>query len=240
MKLRTEPVRKQSSAKSRLTTRDLLKSAPKRSTRDSARTKEKILAVAALEFASKGYDGARVDEIVRRGKVSKNLIYYYYGSKEALFIAVLEAAYLKLREQQDALHLHELAPQEAIRKLVVDLFNFWAESKSFIGFLTSENLYKAKHIKKSQFAQNAYGKLIDGISAVLKAGEKEGVFRPGVDPVDLYISISGLSYQYFANQYTLSVVLGRDLTSEQMLDARLKHTVDVILGYLQYDGSKRS
>jgi TetR/AcrR family transcriptional regulator len=240
MKLRTEPVRKQSSAKSRGTTRDLLKSAPKRTTRDSARTKEKILAVAALEFASKGYDGARVDEIVRRGKVSKNLIYYYYGSKEALFIAVLEAAYLKLREQQDALHLHELAPQEAIRKLVVDLFKFWAESKAFIGFLTSENLYKAKHIKKSKFAQNAYGKLIDGISAVLKAGEKEGVFRPAVDPVDLYISISGLSYQYFANQYTLSVVLGRDLTSEQMLDARLKHTVDVILGYLQYDSSKRS
>jgi len=216
---------------------DATKPVAKRLVRDSIRSREKILAAAAAEFAKKGYEGARVDEIVRRGKISKNLIYYYFGSKEGLFVAVLEAAYLKLREQQDALQLESLPPKEAISTLVVHLFNFWAESQSFIGFLTSENLFKARHIKKSQYARKAYGTLIDSIANVLKAGERARIFRSGLDPVNLYITISALSYQYFANQFTLSVVLGRDLTAEQIMQARLKHIIDVVLRYLQYSKS---
>lgn len=208
-------------------------SPPKKISRDPERTKQRILTVASDEFANKGYDGARVDEIVRRSKVSKNLIYYYFGSKEALFIAVLEAAYSTLRKQQDALGLNVIPPVDAIRKLVADLFNYWRNSRAFIGFLTSENFHKAKHIKKSKFAPNAYHKLIESLSGVLKTGAEQGVFRSGVDPIDLYISISGLSYQYFSNLYTLSFVLGKDLTSDEALSSRLQHTEDVILGYLR-------
>jgi TetR/AcrR family transcriptional regulator len=207
--------------------------AAKKAIRDPERTKQRILKIASDEFANKGYDGARVDEIVRRSKVSKNLIYYYFGSKEALFIAVLESAYSNLREQQDALGLNVIPPADAIRKLVADLFNYWRSSRAFIGFLTSENFHKAKHIKKSKFAANVYHKLIENLSSVLDVGVKQGVFRSGVDPIDLYISISGLSYQYFSNQYTLSFVLGKDLTSEQALASRLRHTEDVIMGYLR-------
>ncbi|HVX74605.1 MAG TPA: TetR/AcrR family transcriptional regulator [Bradyrhizobium sp.] len=214
----------------------IAKPAPKKATRDPERTKQRILTVASDEFANKGYDGARVDEIVRRSKVSKNLIYYYFGSKEELFIAVLESAYVNLREQQDALGLNAIPPEDAIRKLVADLFHYWRNSRAFIGFLTSENFHKAKHIKKSKFAPNAYQKLIESLSGVLEAGVKQGVFRDGVDPINLYISISGLSYQYFSNQYTLSFVLNKDLTSKEALDARLKHTEDVILGYLRPTG----
>ena len=202
--------------------------------RDATRTKARILAVAAEEFSGKGFAGARVDEIVRRSKISKNLIYYHFGSKEALFIAVLESAYARLREQQADPALTEMPPIEAIGKLVKDLFNYWRDSKAFIGFLTSENFYEARHLKKSMFARNAYAGLIASLQKVLEAGEKEGLFRAGVDPVDLYISISGLSYQYFANQFTLSVVLGKDFTSEESLNARLKHIGEVILGYLQF------
>jgi TetR/AcrR family transcriptional regulator len=205
----------------------------KKVTRDPERTKQRILKVASDEFANKGYDGARVDEIVRRSKVSKNLIYYYYGSKEALFVAVLEAAYANLREQQDALGLNSIAPVDAIRKLVADLFHYWHNSRAFIGFLTSENFHKARHIKKSRFAPNAYHKLIESLAAVLDAGVKDGVFRSGVDPINLYISISGLSYQYFSNIYTLSFVLEKDLTSAEALKSRLRHTEEVILGYLR-------
>lgn len=214
----------------------IAKPAPKKATRDPERTRQRILTVASDEFANKGYDGARVDEIVRRSKVSKNLIYYYFGSKEALFIAVLESAYINLREQQDALGLNAIAPEDAIRKLVTDLFYYWRNSRAFIGFLTSENFHKAKHIKKSKFAPDAYHKLIESLSAVLDAGVKQGVFRDGVDPINLYISISGLSYQYFSNQYTLSYVLNKDLTSKEALESRLKHTEDVILGYLRPNG----
>jgi TetR/AcrR family transcriptional regulator len=209
------------------------KLSPKKAIRDPERTKQRILAAASDEFANKGYDGARVDEIVRRCMVSKNLVYYYFGSKEALFIAVLESAYSDLRNQQDELGLKIMPPVDAIRKLVADLFNYWRNSRAFIGFLTSENFHKAKHIKKSKFAPNAYHRLIDILSEILKAGAEQGVFRSGVDPIDLYISISGLSYQYFSNQYTLSFVLGKDLTSDAALASRLRHTEDVILGYLR-------
>jgi AcrR family transcriptional regulator len=209
------------------------KLSPKKAIRDPERTKQRILTAASDEFANKGYDGARVDEIVRRCMVSKNLVYYYFGSKEALFIAVLESAYSDLRKQQDELGLKIMPPVDAIRKLVADLFNYWRNSRAFIGFLTSENFHKAKHIKKSKFAPNAYHRLIDILSGVLQAGAKQGVFRSGVDPIDLYISISGLSYQYFSNQYTLSFVLGKDLTSDEALASRLRHTEDVILGYLR-------
>jgi TetR/AcrR family transcriptional regulator len=209
------------------------KTAARKATRDPERTRQRILTVASKEFANKGYDGARVDEIVRRSKVSKNLIYYYFGSKEALFIAVLESAYSTLRQQQDALGLNVIPPADAIRKLVADLFHYWRTSRAFIGFLTSENFHKARHIKKSKFAANVYQKLIENLAAVLDAGVKQGVFRAGVDPIDLYISISGLSYQYFSNQYTLSFVLGKDLTSDEALKSRLLHIENVILGYLR-------
>jgi TetR/AcrR family transcriptional regulator len=136
---------------------------PKKATRDPERTKQRILTIASEEFANKGYDGARVDEIVRRSKVSKNLIYYYFGSKEELFIAVPETAYVNLREQQDALGLNAIQPEDAIRKLVTDLFHYWRNSRAFIGFLTSENFHKARHIKKSKFAPNAYHKLIESL-----------------------------------------------------------------------------
>jgi TetR/AcrR family transcriptional regulator len=209
--------------------------AGQRLVRDPVGTKRRILAAAAEEFAHRGYDGARVDAIVRRSKVSKNLLYYYFGSKEGLFIAVLEAAYARLHEQQARMGLENVSPLESVRNLVTDLFHYWRESRAFIGFLTSENFHEAKHIKRSRFARDAYAGMIERLGRVLDAGAEAGVFRPGIDPTDLYISISGLSYQYFANQHTLSYVLGKDLSSEQAMRVRLAHTQDVILGYLQYD-----
>jgi AcrR family transcriptional regulator len=210
-----------------------IKLPPKKFVRNAERTRQRILTAASNEFASKGYDGARMDEIVRRGKVNKNLLYYHFGNKEKLFVAVLEAAYADLRRRQDAFAVHDGSPENAIRRLVAGLFHYWRESEAFIGFLTSENLYKAKHIKKSKFAAEAYRKLIESLSEVLEAGASQGVFRSGVDPVNLYISISGLSYKYFSNQYTLSSALGKDLTSEAALKTRLKHVEEVILSYLR-------
>jgi TetR/AcrR family transcriptional regulator len=209
--------------------------AGQRIVRDPVGTKRRILAAAGEEFAHRGYDGARVEAIVRRSKVSKNLLYYYFGSKEGLFIAVLEAAYARLHEQQARMGVADVSPLEAVRELVTDLFHYWRESRDFIGFLTSENFHRAKHIKRSRFARDAYAGMIERLGRVLEAGAKAGVFRPGVDATDLYISISGLSYQYFANQHTLSYVLGKDLSSEEAMRVRLAHTQDVILGYLQYN-----
>lgn len=210
------------------------RSAPKKLIRDPKRTKRRILFVASSEFANKGYDGAWVDEIVRRSKFSKNLIFYYFDSKEELFMAVLESAFVNLRRQQDTHSLNDMPPEEAIKKLIVDLFHYWQKSRVFVGLLTSENFHRAEHIKKSKFAPGAFDRLIENLSAVLEAGVKQGIFRDGVDPVNLCISILGLSYQYFSDQYTLSFLLDKDLTSKEALESRLKHTEDIILGYLRH------
>lgn len=203
-------------------------------TRDPVRTRQRILHIAAEEFANRGFDGARIDEIVRRSKVSKNLIYHYFKSKEQLFVSVLEKAYASLHARQEAMSLTEGEALAGIRKLVIDSFNHWSQSKHFIGYLNSENFHKAKHIKKSAAIRQAYPALIGRISAVLAKGEKEGIFRAGVDPVDLYISISALAYHFFSNQHTFSVIFAKDFTTEAMLMKRLQHVEDMVLGYLQF------
>lgn len=216
------------------TARPLARGQAQTVSREPVRTKRRILQIAAEEFANRGFDGARVDEIGRRSKVSKNLIYHYFQSKEALFVSVLEDAYASLRTRQEAMGLKEGEPLASIRKLVIDSFNYWGQSKHFIGYLNSENFHKAKHIKKSLTIKQAYPSLIDSIGQVLLKGEKEGIFRTGVDPVDLYISISALAYHFFSNQHTFSVIFEKDFTSEMMLVKRLRHVEDVILGYLQF------
>lgn len=202
--------------------------------RDPSRSKQRILRIAADEFAKCGYGGARVDEIVRRCKVSKNLVYHYFHSKDALFTAVLEAAYASLRERHQAMGLESSEPMEGISKLVIDTFKHWNESRHFIAYLNSENFCNAKHIKKSKFIRNAYPGLVEDIRNLLRRGEKQGVFRSGVDPIHLYVSISALTYHFFSNQRTFSVIFGKDFSGPDMLRQRLKHVQDVIVGYLQY------
>jgi TetR/AcrR family transcriptional regulator len=200
-----------------------------------SRTRLRILNIAANEFARKGFDGARVDEIARRCKVNKNLIYHYFDSKDALFVAVLEQAYAKLRERQESMGLDTSDAIEGISKLVIDSFKYWGDSKHFIAYLNSENFYNAKHIKKSKFIQSSYPALIGSIRVLLRRGEEQGIFRSGVDPVDLYISISSLGYHFFSNQSTFSVILGKNFSDRKTIEKRLNHAVDVILGYLQFD-----
>ena len=202
--------------------------------RDPVRTRRRILRIAADEFANRGFDGARVDEIVRRSKVSKNLIYHYFKSKDALFVSVLADAYASLRTRQEAMGLKQGDAISSIRKLIIDSFNYWSKSKDFISYLNSENFHKARHIKKSAAIKDAYPSLIENVRYVLQKGEREGVFRPGVDPIQLYISVSALAYHFFSNQHTFSVIFSQDFTSQKMLMKRLEHVEDVILGYLQY------
>ncbi len=202
--------------------------------RDAERSRQRILHFAAEEFAKKGYDGARVDEIVRRCKVSKNLIYHYFHSKEALFIAVLETAYASLRQRQEAMGLETSDPVEGISKLVIQTFRYWNEARDFIAYLNSENLYQAKHIRKSNFITSTYPGLIENIRDLLARGEKQGIFRSGVDPIQLYISISALAYHFFSNQSTFSVIFGKDFSGANVLRLRLEHTVELVLGYLRF------
>lgn len=202
--------------------------------RDPVRTKGRILDIASEEFANRGFDGTRVDEIAKKSKVSKNLIYHYFENKDALFIAVLERAHELFRARQESIQLERDRPLESMRRLVVESFLYWSESRRFIAYLDSANFHKSKHVKKSVSIQNAYSSLIVRMGQILEQGAKDKIFREGVDPIDLYISISALAYHFYQFQHMYSIIFRKDLAAHEIIAQRLRHVEDMILGFLQF------
>lgn len=192
-----------------------------------------ILNAAIAEFSSNGPGGARVDTIARRSGANKRMIYHYFGSKEGLFLAALERTYGEIREAEAELRLEELEPVAAMRKLVEFSFGYFIDHPHFIHLLSAENVYKARHLKQSQNIQKAQSPLISMIRGILRRGQKAGVFRARVDPLQLYITIAALGYFYFANIHTLSTVFGRELGTDAEIDKRRRHAAEVVLGYLR-------
>ncbi|WGS18527.1 MULTISPECIES: TetR/AcrR family transcriptional regulator [unclassified Bradyrhizobium] len=200
--------------------------------RDSIQTQERILAAAKTEFARKGYDGARVDAIIARAKISKNLLYHHFHSKEELYVRVLERTYETLRRRQGDVPLTGLDPVEAMRRLCESTFQTFIDEPDVIVILNTENLHRGKHIAKSPIIRSLYNRLSNSIQTILAEGQGRGVFRSGIDPVELYISISALGYFYLSNRYTLSMIFDRDLKQPDDLKRRKAHIVEVILAYL--------
>lgn len=200
--------------------------------RDSDRTQKAILAAATAEFAEFGLGGARADRIAERAGVNKRLIFYYFESKENLFSCVLQEAYRGIRNAEAQLHLTGLVPVDAVRKLVEFTWNYYLEHPEFIKLLNSENLHRARHISGSAAIQDVNLPLVQTLGEILERGRTQGVFRGGVDSVQLYISIAGLAYFYLSNNATLSVIFGRDLHATKALNERLSHITEVVLGYL--------
>lgn len=201
--------------------------------------RERILQAATHEFVTKGYDGARVDAIVAASGVSKNLVYHYFDSKEDLFIAVLERTYERFRARHQDLRIRSLAPIEALRQLTLSTFDSFVEMPEVISLLNTENLYKGVHVRKSRQIRSLYNPLLETIECTLEHGEKSGVFRNGINPVDLYISISGLAYHYVSNTYTLSAIFGAINTPARRSTHR-QHVVDMVLRYCLVDPDRAS
>ena len=203
--------------------------------RDADRSQQTILAAAREEFHQHGLGGARVDSIAERAGVDKKLLYYYFESKDKLFQAVLEDTYRGIREAEQQLHLLDLPPAEALRVLTTFTWTYYLEHPEFLTLLNSANLHRARHLEGSQRARALNTPLTQTLGEVLERGRREGVFRGGVDPLQLYISIAGLSYFYLGNNHTLSAIFGRDLMAPRAQSERLSHMCDVILGYVLRD-----
>ncbi|MDP9875807.1 AcrR family transcriptional regulator [Variovorax boronicumulans] len=200
--------------------------------RDADRSQLAILASARDEFAARGLAGARMDSIAERAGLNKRLIYYYFGSKDDLFLAVLERVYADIRAAEQRLHLDEIEPVEAIRQLVSFTWHYYLEHPEFITLLNSENLHGAAHLKRSERIQEMNSPLVQLLDTVLERGKKDNLFRAGVDPVQLYISIASLCYFYLSNNHTLSAIFGRDLRAPKAMAQRLSHMTDLVLGYV--------
>ena len=201
--------------------------------RDPERTRQKILAAATVEFARHGLGGARVDRIARRAGANKRMLYYYFGDKDKLFLAALEGRYAHIRAAERGLDLERLEPREALRRLVRFTWAYFLEHPEFMTLLNSENLHKGRHVRRSRRVPELHSTLVETLRGVLRRGERAGVFRRGVDPVQLYISIAAEGYFYLSNRYTLSQIFKRDLMSARALAARARHNTDMIVNALR-------
>jgi len=206
--------------------------APARVRRDPERTRAGILEAARIEFARRGLGGARVDQITARAGSNKRMIYYYFGNKEALFLAALESAYEDIRKAEQSLKLADLDPAAGMRRLVQFTWEYYLAHPEFITLLNSENLHRARLLKKSKKIRALHSPLVAMLESLLQRGQRAGVFRRGVDAVQLYISIAALGYFYLSNNHTLSTIFGRDLMRPQALKQRLAHMTELVLGYL--------
>jgi AcrR family transcriptional regulator len=202
-------------------------------TNDPARTMADLLAVATREFAEKGLAGARIDVIAEAMRTSKRMIYYYFGSKEGLYIAVLEEAYRRMREIEQDLHLDDMPPEDALRRLVGFTVDYQLAHPDFIRLVMTENIHRGEYLAQSKGIRELNVPAIDGLRRVYERGVAAGQFRSGLDPIDLHMSISALSVFNVANRHTFSLIFQRDLESAPALIARRDNIIEMIVRFVR-------
>ena len=197
--------------------------------RDADATKARILAAAKSEFARLGLGGARVDEIAEQANANKRMIYHYFGSKEGLFQVVLEEAYLDIRSAEQELDLDHLAPREALETLVRFTWDYYLNNPEFITLVNSANLHRGRHLETSESIRTASRRFVNMVRNILDRGVAAGAFRPGVDPVQLNITIAAIVYYYLTNRFTGGILFERDFMTKKALERRLAFNIDTIL-----------
>jgi AcrR family transcriptional regulator len=201
--------------------------------RDPKITSARILAAAKTEFARKGLAGARVDTIAARAKINKRMIYHYFKSKEDLYLAVLEEAYGDLRRAERLVDFEGREPEDAIVALVDFTWNYYRGNPELLRLIVTENIHQARYLKRSKKIREMHSPFVALIGELLERGVRQGVFREGIDPNQLYISIAALGFYYLNNRWTLSVIYGIDLGAEPEMEKRRTIMVDTILSYLR-------
>lgn len=202
-------------------------------TNDPEGTRRNIIDVATKEFAQRGLSGARIDEIAAKTKCSKRMIYYYFESKEGLYRRVLEAAYSKVRGFEGSLDLDDLPPVKALERLVRFTFDYHDSNEDFIRLVMIENIHRAKYLAQSSHIQKLNLKAIDTVSHLLERGVREGVFRPGLDPIELHWKISALCFFNVSNRATFSRIFERDLDSRESLASLREGVVEMIVRHVE-------
>ena len=196
-------------------------------------TRDKILNAALQEFSRHGLSGARIDAIAAESGINKGMIYYYFGSKEDLYVAALEESYRRFRQIESEFQLESLAPAPALRQLVSASFDFHAAHPEFIRMVMSENINQGEYIRKIPELRAINRSAITVLDRLCRRGIAEGVFRADVDPVDLHMSISALSFYNVSNRHTFSFIFDRDLGAAEVHAARRESVVDTILRYVR-------
>ncbi len=214
----------------------LVHSAPKATrTNDPARTMAGILEVATAEFAAKGLSGARIDAIADATQTSKRMIYYYFGSKEGLYVAVLEEAYRRMRQIESELHLEDLEPTAALRRLVEFTFDHHADNEDYIRLVMNENIERGAYLAQSKSIQELNVPAIQAIRQLYDRGVASGVFRPGLEPLDIHASISALTFFNVSNQHTFGLIFKDGTPTAQAIAARRSSITEMVARFVPAD-----
>lgn len=200
--------------------------------RDPEGMRIRILEAAKKEFAAHGLAGARIDRIAAEADANKRMLYYHVGNKEDLYLAVLEAAYEKIRAEERGLDLEHLDPSAAIARLIDFTWNYFIRNPEFLALLNTENVAKARNLKRSTKVKSMHSPFVEMIRTIVDRGVETGEFRVAMDPVQLYISIAGLCFFYLSNSATLSFIFGRDLLKKDAKEERLQHVIMLVLAAL--------
>jgi AcrR family transcriptional regulator len=200
-------------------------------TNDPERTMADILEVATREFAEKGLAGARIDAIADAMRTSKRMIYYYFGSKEGLYLRVLEESYRRIRQVEAEAHLDDLPPEDALRKLVGHTVDYQWAHPEFVRLVQSENIQRAEYLAQSKMIRKLNVPAIESLARIIERGQRAGVFRSGLDAVDLHMSISALAVFNVANRHTFALIFQRDLDSAKAMVARRDSIIEMIVRF---------
>ena len=192
-------------------------------------TREAILKAAIKVFAKQGFAGGRVEEISRAAKSYDRMIYYYFGSKESLFVAVIEEIYRRFNEAESRLVLDLTQPVQALRDIIGFIWTYYQKHPEFITLLNSENLHQGRHIGRTQRAGEYASPALEVLGGVLSSGAQAGVFRPELRARDVYLMIASMGYFYLSNRYTLSAFLGENLEEPQALTHWQTFITDAVL-----------
>ena len=192
-----------------------------------------IIAIATQEFADKGLSGARIDEIAALTQTSKRMIYYYYGSKEGLYLAVLEDAYARTRSAESGLHLDDIEPVEALKKLVSFSIDYILAHPEFVRLVMTENIHRAEYLRQSKTAVHMNTPAIDLLKRIYDRGVDTGDFRSGLEAFDLHMVISALSLYNVSNRPTVVAIFKRDIMDKKEVDRMRKNSIDMLLRFVR-------
>lgn len=198
-------------------------------TERAARTQDDILEVATAEFAANGYAGARVDEIAARTRTTKRMIYYYFGSKEGLYLAVLERVYAQIRRVERGINVEELSPADALRTVAEATYHHHTTHEAFIQLVSIENIHRAEHVRQSQTILRENATAITLLQEVIERGVQDGSFRDDVDAVDVHMIISAYACFHVANRHTFAAIFGRDMLDPSLQDSHRRLIGDLVV-----------
>lgn len=197
------------------------------------KTRENILQAAITEFVQQGLAGARVDAIAERTATSKRMIYYYFGSKEQLYVECLVKLYGDIRKTEHSLDLDSLSPEQAIQRLVEFTFDHHADNVDFVRIVCTENIHYGEYVKQSPVIREMSSMVLDALGKILARGVEQGVFRLGIEVIDLHMLMSSFCFYRVSNRHTFGDIFQIDLADEQVKQRQKQVICEAVMRYIK-------